>query len=72
MIDRPPCWPEGQRCPNDCAKQLHERVVRGTTPLYGPWAGWRMAGRFLISPGRLRAVPDQLAHLMFMASLHDR
>lgn len=71
-LERPPCWPEGQRCPNDCAGQLHERVTYGTTPLHGHWTGWRIAGRFLIAPSRQRAAPELLAHLMFMASLTNR
>ena len=49
-MDRPPCWPEGQSCPNHCAYQLAERTVYNLTPLYGQWAGWLMAGRVLVSP----------------------
>jgi hypothetical protein len=49
-MDRPPCWPEGHACPNPCAAQLRTRVIRNQTPLYGEWAGWRMAGRCLVSP----------------------
>lgn len=50
VMDRPPCWPEGRPCPNNCAYQLAERTVYNLTPLYGQWAGWRMAGRVLVSP----------------------
>lgn len=49
---RPHCWPDGQKCPNDCAAQLHARIVSNQTPLYGPWLGWCMAGARLVSPHR--------------------
>jgi hypothetical protein len=42
-MDRPPCWPDGARCPHNCAAQLYRRVIWNETPLYGPWSGWRMA-----------------------------
>lgn len=47
-MERPPCWRDG-RCPNDCARALHNRVVYNITPLHGPWAGWRMAGTRLVN-----------------------
>lgn len=47
---RPPCWAAGKGCPNSCAAQMHQRIAYNATPLYGPWAGWRMAGARLISP----------------------
>lgn len=47
---RPPCWPDGESCPNSCAWQLLDRTVYNVTPLYGPWSGWRMAGHRLIAP----------------------
>ena len=64
-MDRPPCWPEGQRCPNACAAQLHHRVIRNQTPLYGEWAGWRMAGRCLVSPDGDRITPERLRGILF-------
>lgn len=53
-MTKPPCWPDGQSCPNDCADQLYQRVVYNHTPLHGPWEGWRMAGDWLIAPDRRR------------------
>lgn len=36
---------------------------------FGPWAGWRMRGRFLISPHRDRLTPERLAGIVFVESL---
>ncbi len=52
MIERPPCWTDGQPCPNRCARQHYDRIVWNVTELHGPWAGWRLAGARLISPHR--------------------
>lgn len=49
-MERPPCWPEGQQCPNPCAARLYRRTVWNETPLHGPWSGWRLAGARLVSP----------------------
>lgn len=66
---RPPCWAEGSPCPNACARAHYERVVHNHHPLYGPWAGWRLAGRDLVSPGRaktaLRISPLRLMGLLW-------
>lgn len=64
-MDRPPCWPEGQSCPNDCAAQLYTRTIHNETPLYGPWAGWKMRGAFLVSPGGERIRARALDRLLF-------
>lgn len=62
---RPPCWAEGQPCPNACARAHYDRVVHNHHPLHGPWAGWRFAGRDLVSPGRGRsAVRVSMAKLL--------
>lgn len=60
MIERPPCWPEGRPCPNNCAAQLHRRVIYNHTPLFGPWSGWKLAGARLVSPAGDWASPDQV------------
>lgn len=71
-MDRPPCWPDGQPCPNPCAQAHHDRTVHNLTPLHGPWAGWRMAGRVLVSPDGDRIAPERLRGLMFRESLERR
>ena len=65
MIDRPPCWPSGQPCPNNCASALYERVVYNRHHLPEPWHGWRMAGRWLVSPDGDRIAPERLRGLLW-------
>lgn len=62
---RPPCWPAGTQCPNDCAAALHDRVTRNHVALSGPWAGWRLAGRDLVAPDGQRINPQRLTGLMW-------
>lgn len=62
---RPPCWPEGHRCPNNCAAQLYQRVIYAHTPLHGPWEGWRLAGARLVSPHREWIDPATLDRYLF-------
>ena len=64
-MDRPPCWRDGQPCPNPCAAQLYRRVVWNETPLYGQWAGWRMAGTRLVSPSREWIAPHVLDRMLW-------
>ena len=58
--DRPPCWREGEQCPNDCAAQLYKRVIHNETALHGPWSGWRLAGPRLVSPRKEWIAPHVL------------
>ena len=62
---RPPCWRPDSLCPNSCAAQMHQRIAYNCTPLYGPWAGWRMAGARLVSPHGEWIAPHQLDRLMY-------
>lgn len=59
-MHRPPCWPEGRPCPNDCAAQHYRRTVYNETALHGPWSGWRLAGARLVSPSRDWIAPHML------------
>ena len=68
----PPCWSEGQSCPNACAFQLLERTVYNKTPLHGHWAGWRMAGRYLVSPDGDRINPERLRGILFAEASRKR
>lgn len=72
MMERPPCWPEGQRCPNDCAKQLHDRVIHNQTSLWGDWAGFRMAGRELVAPDGQRISVQRMKGLLWRDSMELR
>ena len=39
-------------------------MVHNHTPLYGPWKGWRLAGRDLVSPDKVRLSPERLKGLV--------
>ena len=41
----------------------YDRVVHNKTPLYGPWSGWRMAGRDLVAQTGARIGPERLRGL---------
>lgn len=71
-MKRPPCWPDGQPCPNACAAALHDRIAHNLTPLYGPWTGWRMAGRELVSPDGDRISPERLRGLLWRQQAEAR
>lgn len=52
-------------CKQESTRAHWERVVQNKTPLHGPWSGWRMAGRVLVSPHRERITPERLAGLIW-------
>lgn len=64
-MHRPPCWRDGQPCPNQCAADEYRRVVFNHQWLHGPWAGWRMAGARLITPSRDWIAPNTLDRLIY-------
>ena len=51
--------------PNDCASQRHDRIAHNVTLLHCRWAGWRMAGRELVSPDGDRISSERLRGIMF-------
>jgi len=53
------------RCHAEHTEAHYERVVYNRTPLYGPWAGWRMAGRDLVSSDGDRISPQRLAGILW-------
>jgi hypothetical protein len=63
-MNRPPCWLEGQSCPNNCAAHHYRRVIHNETPLFGAWAGWRMTGDRLVSPHGEWVAPHILDRLL--------
>ncbi len=69
---RPPCWPAGQPCPNACAGDHYRRVVDNHSALYGPWSGWRMAGRDLIGPEGIRLSERRLRGLLWREASEQR
>jgi hypothetical protein len=50
----------------------YERVVYNQTPLYGPWAGWRMAGRYLVAPGGQQISLPRMKGLLWRDDLELR
>lgn len=66
---RPPCWPEGEPCPNNCARAHYQRVVNNHLTLHGHWSGWRFAGIRLVNPSREYITPHVLDRLMFRESV---
>lgn len=71
-MSRPPCWPVGQPCPNPCAAALYDRTVYNRQHLSGPWTGWRMAGRELVSPDGDRITPERLRGLLWRQASEQR
>jgi len=71
-MTRPPCWPVGQPCPNPCAAAHYERLIYNRTHLAGPWEGWRLAGRFLVSPEGDRITPERLRGLLWRQAQEQR
>ena len=69
---RPPCWPDGQSCPNWCAAERYERLVHNRHELPAPWQGWRFAGRDLVSPDGDRISPERLKGLAWRVSMEAR
>jgi hypothetical protein len=68
---RPPCWPRGIQCPNPCAAEHHDRVIYNKLYLHGPWAGWRFAGRDLVSPDGDRISVERMKGLIWRADASD-
>lgn len=50
---------------NDCARRLYSERVLGHIDLPGDWAGWRLRGKWLISPGGHRINPQRLRGILF-------
>ena len=71
-MNRPPCWPDDQPCPNPCAGSHYERTVYNRLHLYGPWAGWRFAGQVLVSPDGDRITPERLRGILWRETSEAR
>lgn len=68
---RPPCWPAGEPCPNHCARAHAAHVLQNHVPLYGPWRGWRLAGRDLVAPSGERIPERRLRGLLWRQDAED-
>ena len=63
-MDVPPCIVPGTPL-NWCAQQMFSWRVSGHGNLPGEWAGWRLAGRWLISPDGVRVLPGQMQAMVW-------
>lgn len=52
-------------CKQESSEAHYDRVVNNKTELHGPWGGWRMAGRYLIGPGKHRITPERLRGILW-------
>ena len=59
-------------CNQASAESEYARVVHNKTPLYGPWAGWRMAGSWLVSPDGIRYTPERLRGMAWRQEASNR
>jgi len=67
----PPCSPHGAPA-NACARSLFDWLVHAVGDLPGPWRGWRLAGRYLVSPDRVRFTPERLRGLAWRQEAEQR
>ena len=70
--NRPPCWEARKPCPNQCAAQVFDQVTRNHVRLHGPWAGWRLVGREMVSPEGVRVSPERMKGLMWRQEAEAR
>lgn len=67
---QPPCLMP--RVPlNECAKRLYAEKVLGHVDLGAEFAGWRIRGRWMISPDGDRITVERLRGLLFL-ELNER
>lgn len=72
--DRPgiaPCHTAGTK-PNACAVAVHNLKNYGLSELGGPWKGWRLAGRNLVTPDGLRISPERVRGLAWRQDAEAR
>lgn len=51
---------------------MNKRVVHNHAPLHGPWTGWRMAGRDLVTPDGVRLTPERVRGLAWRQEAEAR
>ena len=69
--DPRPCHELGTK-PNACARAHYRRIAENHVHLSGPWAGWRLAGRDLVSPDRQRISPERLRGILFQETARKK
>lgn len=57
---------------DQCTELIYALMVHNKTPLYGPWQGWRMAGRELVSPDGTRFTTERLRGMAWQQDASNR
>lgn len=71
MTGLAPCHVPGTK-PNACAVAAHELRAYGKADLGGPWKGWRLAGRVLITPEGQRLPVERVKGIAWRQDAEDR
>jgi hypothetical protein len=64
--------PTCSHCEAESPAEHYDRVVHNTTSLHGPWRGWRLAGRHLVSPDGDRITPERMRGILARLELEAR
>ena len=64
--------PTCRHCDAESPAEHYDRVVHNRCALHGPWRGWRLAGRDLVSPEGTRLTPKRLEGLVFRLEAEER
>jgi len=64
--------PRCRHCEIETEAEHFDRVVHNKTPLHGPWAGWRMAGKDLVAPDGTRVSPTRMRGVLFRIEAEER
>lgn len=59
-------------CLAETSDEHYRRVVYNEAALFGEWRGWRLAGRYLVSPTGERLMPERLRGIMFIESVRPK
>lgn len=58
--------------PDQAITWYYNLVVKNQTPLYGPWSGWRLAGRDLVAHDGTRFSTERLRGLAWHQEMSTR
>ncbi|MCD9096523.1 DUF3653 domain-containing protein [Luteimonas fraxinea] len=64
--------PTCRHCEAESPTEHYDRIVHNRCSLHGPWRGWRLAGRDLVSPEGTRLTPERLKGLAFRLEAEER
>lgn len=64
--------PRCLHCLEESSSEHYKRVVHNHSALHGPWKGWRLAGRYLVSPDGDRILPERVRGMLFREKFRAR